>query len=42
MTIIIVLVTTIVSLMGVAFVAWSLINTRRRYYNEYVSRKRND
>ena len=42
MTGIIVFATTIVSLMGIAFVIWSFVNTRKKYYNEYLSRKKND
>ncbi len=42
MTGIIIFATIIVSLMGIAFVIWSFINTRKKYYNEYLLRKRND
>jgi len=39
MTAIIYILTTIVSIAGVALVAWTFIDTRKKYYNEFVKRK---
>ena len=42
MTTIIVLLTVILSLSGIAVAVWSLISTRKKYFKEYMERKRND
>jgi hypothetical protein len=42
MTTIIVSLTAILSLAGVVVAVWSLINTRKKYFQEYMERKRND
>ena len=41
MTIFIILFTIVLVLAGVSVTAWSLINTRNKYFNEYKERKRN-
>ena len=39
-TTIIISLTLIIGVAGIATVAWSIINTRNKYYKEYKSRKR--
>jgi len=39
-TTIIISLTLIVGVVGIATFAWSIINTRNKYYEEYKSRKR--
>lgn len=41
MTIIIISITIIIGIIGIATVVWSFINTRNKFYEEYKSRKRN-
>lgn len=36
----IVVLTAVVCLLGLAISIWSYINTRKRYYEDYASRKR--
>lgn len=42
MTTLIVSLTTVLAIAGIGVVIWSLINTRKKYFNEYMDRKRND
>jgi len=42
MTNIIIIATLILATAGVSLVVWSLFSTRKKYYNEYISRKKND
>jgi nitrogen fixation-related uncharacterized protein len=42
MTTIIISVTVILACVGIAVSIWSLINTRNKYFDEYMKRKRND
>lgn len=42
MTAIIIVASVLVGVSGVAVVIWSIADTRNRYYNEYISRKKND
>ena len=39
---IIVSLTVILALAGVSVAVWSLVNTRKKYFEEYRKRKRND
>ena len=41
MTIIIISITMIIGVIGIATVVWSFINTRNKLYEEYKLRKRN-
>ena len=38
----IVLFTVVIAVSGVAVVVWSLLSTRKEYYQDYVGRKKND
>ena len=40
-TTIIISLTLIIGIVGISTVAWSIINTRNKFYEEYKSRKRN-
>ena len=42
MTNLIISLTVILALAGIAVSMWSLINTRNKYFKEYTERKRND
>ena len=42
MTTIIIIASIVLALIGMIVAVWSIINTRRNYYNEYIKRKRND
>jgi hypothetical protein len=42
MTTFIVSATVILALVGIAVSIWSLINTRNKYFEEYMKRKKND
>jgi hypothetical protein len=42
MTTIIITLTVILALAGIAVSMWSLITTRNKYFKEYMKRKRND
>lgn len=42
MTNLIISLTVILALAGIAVSMWSLINTRNKYFKEYMERKRND
>ncbi len=42
MTALIVTLTVLVACLGIAVAVWSLISTRKKYFNEYSERKRND
>lgn len=42
MTEIVVLMTILVSIAGIALSIWSVLSTRKKYYKEYMGRKRND
>lgn len=42
MTTLIISVTVILVLAGIAVSIWSLINTRNKYFKEYMKRKKND
>lgn len=41
MTTIIVFITCILGLFGIGVSVWSIITTRKKYYHEYIERKRN-
>lgn len=40
MTIIIIVLTLVIGLVGISIAIWSFIDTRKRYFDEYLSRKR--
>lgn len=42
MTNLIIVASIILALLGIITVIWSIIDTRKKYYNDYVKRKRND
>jgi len=42
MTTIIFISTFILCASGIALFLWSLIDTRKKYYEDYISRKKND
>ena len=42
MTTAIVVLSIILSLLGVLLAIWSIMDTRRKYYDDYIKRKRND
>jgi hypothetical protein len=42
MTTIILLLSALASILGVIVSVWSLIITRKKYYQEYIQRKRNE
>lgn len=42
MTNVILLLITIFCIIGIVFVIWSLNDTRKKYYKDYISRKHND
>ena len=42
MTSFIVAMTVVISLIGVGVAIWSIISTRKKYYQEYMGRKKND
>lgn len=42
MTTIIIVATIILALIGIFIAVWSIITTRKKYYDEYIKRKRND
>lgn len=42
MTGLIVALTVLVSISGIAVAIWSLLSTRKKYFQEYMERKRND
>ena len=42
MTTVIVVLSIILSLLGVLLAIWSIMDTRRKYYDDYIKRKRND
>lgn len=42
MTAFIISATVILALAGIAVSIWSLINTRKKHYEEYMIRKKND
>ncbi len=42
MTNIVVIISFILALVGVSVVVWSIADTRRKHYDDYIRRKRND
>lgn len=42
MTTLIVIITVVFCISGIGFAIWSFLDTRNRYYDNYVSRKRRD
>lgn len=42
MTSLIVISSIILALFGILIVVWSIIDTRKRHYDDYMERKRND
>lgn len=40
MTTLIIVVTATICVIGVGVVAWSILDTRKKYFNEYIERKR--
>lgn len=40
MTTLIIVVTAATVIIGVGVVAWSILDTRKKYFNEYIKRKR--
>jgi nitrogen fixation-related uncharacterized protein len=40
MNTLIITITVIVAILGISVVLWSIIDTRNKYYNEYVQRKK--
>lgn len=42
MTNLIIVTSIILALLGVVTIIWSIIDTRQKYYNEYIKRKKND
>lgn len=41
MTILIIVLTAIVALIGVSTAIWSIVNTRKKFYNDFLERKSN-
>ena len=39
MTIFIIAMTVLLCIVGVSVVVWSIVDTRHKYYNDYLSRK---
>jgi hypothetical protein len=42
MTNFIIIITVVLCISGIGFAIWSILDTRNKYYNDYVSRKRRD
>jgi hypothetical protein len=42
MTNLIIIITVMFCISGIGFAIWSILDTRNRYYGDYVSRKRRD
>ncbi len=42
MTTIIVIASILLALLGIVLAIWSIIDTRKKHYNDYIRRKRND
>ena len=42
MTAVIITIGSILAIAGVGVSIWSIINTRKRYYNDYMRRKRSE
>lgn len=42
MTTIIIVASIILALVGILVAIWSIISTRKKYYDDYIERKRND
>ncbi len=40
MTDLILIITVIVGILGIGVFTWSIIDTRKKYFNEYVARKK--
>ena len=40
MTTLIIVVTATIGVIGISVVAWSILDTRKKYFNEYMERKR--
>lgn len=42
MTTIIVIASILLALLGIVLAIWSITDTRKKHYNDYIIRKRND
>jgi len=42
MTTIIIVATIILALIGILIAVWSIVDTRRKHYDDYIKRKRSD